>query len=54
MLYYNPDDAALFVQRRWGTGYTMNLGNPKSWLPVSGLLAAILVLDTITVILMIQ
>lgn len=54
MLYYNPDDATLFVQRRWGTGCTMNLGNPRTWLAVAGLLAAIAVLDTITVAVMIQ
>lgn len=31
MIYYNPDDAALFVGRRDGVGLTCNLANPRSW-----------------------
>lgn len=30
-IYYNPADPALFVQHRIGLGYTLNLGNPASW-----------------------
>jgi hypothetical protein len=29
--YYNPNDAALFVQKRIGFGYTFNFGNRLSW-----------------------
>jgi len=32
VLYFNPDDAALFVERRTGLGYTVNFGNPRSWM----------------------
>jgi uncharacterized membrane protein len=32
VLYFNPDDAALFVERRTGIGYTLNFGNPRSWM----------------------
>jgi uncharacterized membrane protein len=31
-LYINRADPALFVERRIGIGYTLNLGNPASWL----------------------
>jgi uncharacterized membrane protein len=39
--YYNPADAALFVQKRVGLGYTLNFGNPLSWLIVGVFLALI-------------
>jgi uncharacterized membrane protein len=31
MLYYNPNDAALMVERRDSVGLTVNFGNPWSW-----------------------
>jgi len=31
-LYLNRADPALFVEKRMGLGYTLNLGNPVSWL----------------------
>ena len=31
MLYYNPNDAALMVEKRSGMGMTVNFGNPWSW-----------------------
>jgi len=31
-LYYNPDDPAVFVQRRMGLGYTLNFGNRWTWI----------------------
>jgi uncharacterized membrane protein len=33
-IYFNRNDPALFVERRMGLGYTLNLGNPWSWLVV--------------------
>lgn len=32
VFYYNPDDAALFVERRFGVGYTVNLGHASAWI----------------------
>jgi uncharacterized membrane protein len=32
VIYVNPNDPALFVERRFGIGYTLNLGNRLSWL----------------------
>jgi uncharacterized membrane protein len=31
IFYVNPDDPALFVPKRFGIGYTLNLGNSWSW-----------------------
>jgi uncharacterized membrane protein len=31
-LYFNRADPTLFVEKRMGLGYTLNLGNPASWL----------------------
>ena len=38
-IYYNPGDPAIFVQKRFGVGYTINFGNHRSWLYL-GLFAA--------------
>lgn len=48
MIYYNPNDAALFVQRRDGVGFTVNLANRWSWV-LYGALA--LVVASIPVVL---
>src|SRR4030095_2008771 len=31
-VYFNRADPSLFVEKRMGLGYTLNLGNPVSWL----------------------
>jgi uncharacterized membrane protein len=37
LLYYNPNDAALFVEKRVGLGYTFNFANRWSWVLLAGL-----------------
>ncbi len=32
IFYVNPADPALFVEKRVGIGYTLNFGNPWSWI----------------------
>jgi uncharacterized membrane protein len=32
IFYVNRDDPALFVEKRFGIGYTLNFGNPRAWL----------------------
>jgi uncharacterized membrane protein len=39
--YYNPGDPALFVEKRFGIGYTCNFGRPLSWALFLGLCALI-------------
>lgn len=41
IVYYNPDDPALMVERRYGFGYTPNMANPYAWV-LAGALGAIL------------
>ena len=42
-LYYNPADPAVFVEKRFGVGYTLNFGNRLSWLAVILTIVALLV-----------
>jgi uncharacterized membrane protein len=37
--YYNPDDASIMVERRFGMGYTFNFARWQSWLMLGGILA---------------
>jgi uncharacterized membrane protein len=37
VFYYNPNDAALFVEKREGLGYTLNFANNWSWMLLLGL-----------------
>ncbi|MGE5609255.1 MAG: DUF5808 domain-containing protein [Bacillota bacterium] len=54
VFYVNPDDPAIWVQKRFGIGYTLNMANPRSWLIlgifllfVLGLLALSLTVGTL-------
>jgi hypothetical protein len=38
MFYHNPNDPALFVERRGGPGYTVNFGHIRAWLMMAGFL----------------
>lgn len=39
MIYFNPDDPALWLEKRFGVGYTLNFGRPMAWVIVLGLIA---------------
>lgn len=41
IFYSNPDDPAVFVPKRHGIGYTLNFGNPWSWLVLVLIFAAV-------------
>jgi len=43
VIYFNPEDPALFVEKRFGIGYTLNFGHASSWL----ILALVLVLPLV-------
>jgi uncharacterized membrane protein len=36
-IYYNPHDAAIFVQKRIGFGFTFNFGNRMTWIIVASM-----------------
>jgi uncharacterized membrane protein len=40
-IYVNAEDPAIFVQRRIGFGYTINMGNRLAWLVLAGFVAAL-------------
>ena len=42
VIYYNPNDPALMVEKRSGPGFTLNFGNRVSWALAAGLLVLIL------------
>lgn len=42
MIYYNKEDPSLFVEKRFGIGTTVNMGNRKAWLFIGGLIVFIL------------
>lgn len=41
MFYYNPDDPAVFVEKRFGIGITNNFARPLSWVMIIGLVVFI-------------
>ncbi|GIO32135.1 MULTISPECIES: DUF1648 domain-containing protein [Paenibacillus] len=47
-IYYNPDDPALFVEKRMGIGWTVNFARPVAWIVFAATLLAILVASLIT------
>jgi uncharacterized membrane protein len=42
LFYFNRDDPALIVEKRFGAGWTLNFGNPRALLVIGGLLVFIL------------
>jgi uncharacterized membrane protein len=41
--YFNKEDPSLFVEKRFGVGWTFNYARPASWLILGGLLAIVVV-----------
>jgi len=41
LFYYNPDDPSIFIEKRFGIGWTNNWSRPISWILTFGLLAFI-------------
>ncbi len=50
LFYYNPDDPALFVEKRSGPGWTLNFGHPQAKLILIGLLLVPLVLSLLPIL----
>lgn len=47
VIYYNPNDPALIVEKRMGIGWTFNMANRWSWVILGGLATAILVFNLV-------
>ncbi|PPA71055.1 DUF1648 domain-containing protein [Jeotgalibacillus proteolyticus] len=37
-IYFNPNDPALFLEKRFGVGWTINFGRPAAWLLLIGVI----------------
>ena len=40
LFYFNRDDPALWLEKRFGVGYTLNFGRPAAWVIIGAVLAA--------------
>lgn len=40
LVYFNPKDPTVWVEKRFGVGYTLNFARPAAWLLTGGILAA--------------
>jgi uncharacterized membrane protein len=43
VFYFNPDDSAVFVEKRFGIGYSLNFARPTTWILLALLLMAPLI-----------
>ena len=50
--YYNPDDPALFVPKRFGFGWTVNFGHPQGKLVLIAMLLLLLVFGVLLPVLL--
>lgn len=50
VIYFNPDDASLWLPERFGIGWTMNLARPAAWAIIGGF-ALITVLFVVVVVM---
>ncbi|HYX50411.1 MAG TPA: DUF5808 domain-containing protein [Ktedonobacteraceae bacterium] len=48
--YNNPDDPALFVEKRYGIGWTLNFGHPQAKLVLIGSVVVVLVLSILPIL----
>jgi uncharacterized protein DUF5808 len=42
LLYFNPNDPAIWVEKRVGFGYTLNIGNSSAWLLIGMMLLPVI------------
>lgn len=46
--YYNPNDPAIFIEKRYGIGWTCNFARPLSWIVIIGTIILIALMAFIT------
>lgn len=49
MIYYNPDDPALWVEKRFGIGYTTNMARPAAWVLLGGVVLSLVAIVALAV-----
>ncbi|MCX7710042.1 MAG: DUF5808 domain-containing protein [Clostridia bacterium] len=48
VFYFNPDDPSIFVEKRFGIGWTNNFANPMSWVFMIGLIVLIVFVGVVS------
>ncbi len=48
MIYHNPDDPKVWIAKRYGWGWTLNMARPQSWAILALLVLALLALVPLT------
>lgn len=43
IFYWNPKDPSIFIEKRFGIGWSMNFANPISWLILVGIIAIVVI-----------
>ncbi len=51
VIYYNPADPAMWVEKRFGIGWTVNFGNPGAWFVMGGILLFLVALPVLSILL---
>lgn len=51
MIYYNPDDPSIFVEKRYGIGITINFGRPAALIGFICLLAVPILISILSIVL---
>jgi uncharacterized membrane protein len=46
VFYFNPDDAAIVVEKRFGLGYSLNFARPTTW----GIMALLLIAPLVAIL----
>jgi Family of unknown function (DUF5808) len=46
VFYFNPDDSAIFVEKRFGLGYSLNFARPTTW----GIMALLLIAPLVAIL----
>jgi uncharacterized membrane protein len=52
VFYYNPADPAVWVEKRFGIGWTFNFGNPRAWFFMAGILVFVIAVPVLSILLM--
>ena len=52
LLYFNPRDPALFVEKRFGIAWGLNYGNIKAYILIASLIAAFFLLGSLMELLL--
>jgi uncharacterized membrane protein len=48
LFYVNPDDSAVFVEKRFGIGYTVNFGKLRVWIALAVIVALLVLMRILT------